>query len=184
MMRLAGRQAGQGLAENPDIRNSVVSDHAVGHVDLEAMATGNIDTIMATGGTAELIVFGLLCADGDCPVAIEMFAGNTAGPSTVVCRVGSIRRQFGIDRMAVAVDRGLLATARAKAGSKMTTGGTEVHCFQSLLANLSTLCAGEYSPPGPSAAAWSACRPTPRQERVLDVPGVDPGSDVCSTLTV
>ncbi|WP_354686980.1 hypothetical protein [Cupriavidus necator] len=30
------------------------------------------------------IVFGLLCAADGCPVAVEVFAGNTADPATLV----------------------------------------------------------------------------------------------------
>ncbi len=33
------------------------------------------------------IVFGLSCADDDCPVAVEVFADNTADPSTVASQV-------------------------------------------------------------------------------------------------
>ena len=42
------------------------------------------------------IVFGLLCAADGCPVAVEVFAGNTADPSTLGTQMSKIRERFGI----------------------------------------------------------------------------------------
>ena len=60
------------------------------------------------------IVFGMLCASDGCPVAVEVFPGNTADPSTVASQVNRIRRRFGIDRVALVGDRGMLTTARIR----------------------------------------------------------------------
>ena len=60
------------------------------------------------------IVFGMLCASDGCPVAVEVFPGNTSDPSTVARQVNRIRRRFGIDRVALAGDRGMLTTARIR----------------------------------------------------------------------
>ncbi len=59
-------------------------------------------------------VFGLLCAADGCPVAVEVFPGNTADPSTVARQVDRIRGRFGIGRVALVGDRGMTATARIR----------------------------------------------------------------------
>ena len=60
------------------------------------------------------ITYGLLCAQDGCPVAIEIFAGNTADPSTVVSQVTKIQGRFGIEKVALAGDRGMITTARIR----------------------------------------------------------------------
>ena len=60
------------------------------------------------------IVFGLLCASDGCPVAVEVFAGNTGDPTTVGAQVERIRKRFGIDNVALVGDRGMITTARIR----------------------------------------------------------------------
>ena len=60
------------------------------------------------------IVCGLLCAADGCPVAVEVFAGNTADPTTVSTPVRTIRERFGIARIALAGERGMRTTARLR----------------------------------------------------------------------
>ncbi len=60
------------------------------------------------------IVYGLLCAADGCPVAVEVFAGNASDPSTVPGQVERMRKRFGIERVALVGDRGMLATARIR----------------------------------------------------------------------
>ena len=55
---------------------------------------------------------GVLCAADGCPVALEVFAGNTADPTTVGSQVHAIRKRFGISQVALVGDRGMLTTAR------------------------------------------------------------------------
>ena len=57
------------------------------------------------------ITFGLPCAKGGCPVAVEVFAGNTGDSSTVASQVAKIRSRFGISRIALVGDRGMITTA-------------------------------------------------------------------------
>ncbi len=64
------------------------------------------------------IVFGLLCAADGCPLAVEVFPGNTADPATVGSQVERIRTRFGIARIALVGDRGMLTTARLRADLK------------------------------------------------------------------
>ena len=60
------------------------------------------------------IVFGLLCAHDGCPVAVEVFAGNTADPTTVAAQIRKLRKRFGIERIALVGARGMLTTARIR----------------------------------------------------------------------
>ena len=60
------------------------------------------------------VTYGLLCAADGCPVAVEVFAGNAGDPSTVASQVDKVRKRFGIGRVALAGDRGMLTTARIR----------------------------------------------------------------------
>ncbi len=54
------------------------------------------------------IVYGLLCASDGCPVAIEVFEGNTADPKTLASQVQKLRERFGLRRVVLVTDRGIL----------------------------------------------------------------------------
>jgi transposase len=58
------------------------------------------------------IVYGLLCAADGCPVAIEVFSGNTADPTTFTAQVNKIRNRFGIRRVVLVGDRGMITSKR------------------------------------------------------------------------
>jgi hypothetical protein len=60
------------------------------------------------------IVFGLLCSAEGCPLAVQVFAGNTADPATVAAQVQRIRKRFGMRNIALVGDRGMLTTARIR----------------------------------------------------------------------
>ena len=60
------------------------------------------------------IVFGLLCSSEGCPIAVELFPGHTADPTTVASQVTKIRQRFGIARIALVGDRGMITTARIR----------------------------------------------------------------------
>jgi len=60
------------------------------------------------------ITYGLLRASNGCPVAVEVFAGNTADPAAVAAQVDTLRRRFRIGRVALVGDRGMLTTARLR----------------------------------------------------------------------
>ena len=55
------------------------------------------------------IVYALLCSPDGCPVAIEAFPGNTADPDTLTARVQLLRERFGLQRVALVGERGMLA---------------------------------------------------------------------------
>lgn len=61
------------------------------------------------------LVFGLLTTPEGCPVAVEVFAGNTADPATLASAVQKVRERFGLKRVVWVADRGLLTNARIEA---------------------------------------------------------------------
>lgn len=58
------------------------------------------------------IVFGLLSNGEGCPVAVEVFAGNTADPKTVAAQVKKLRERFQLERIILVGDRGMLTQKR------------------------------------------------------------------------
>lgn len=61
------------------------------------------------------INFGLLCSAQGCPVAIEVFPGNTADPATVQAQLDKLQNRFGMEKILLVGDRGMLTTARIEA---------------------------------------------------------------------
>ena len=60
------------------------------------------------------IEFGLLCDSEGCPVAVEVFEGNTADPMTVGAQIDKLRTRFGLSKVALVGDRGMLTEARIR----------------------------------------------------------------------
>jgi len=58
------------------------------------------------------IVYGLLCAPDGCPVAIEVFDGNTADPKTLAAQIDKLKRRFRLDHVVLVGDRGMITQAR------------------------------------------------------------------------
>ena len=64
------------------------------------------------------IVYGLLCAPDGCPVAIEVFEGNTADPMTLAPQIDKLKQRFGLEHVVLVGDRGLITKARISADIK------------------------------------------------------------------
>jgi hypothetical protein len=60
------------------------------------------------------IVFGLLTNARGCPVAVEVFAGNTGDPTTLASQVTKMRERFGLERLVLVGDRGMITAARIR----------------------------------------------------------------------
>jgi hypothetical protein len=60
------------------------------------------------------IVVGLLCAPDGCPVAVEVFEGNCSDARTLPSQITKIRERFGIDRVVLVGDRGMITKARIR----------------------------------------------------------------------
>ena len=61
------------------------------------------------------IEYGLLTDDGGCPVAVEVFAGNTADPTAFIAAVDTVRTKFKLADVIMVGDRGMITTARIEA---------------------------------------------------------------------
>jgi hypothetical protein len=60
------------------------------------------------------IVYGLLTSRDGIPVAIEVFNGNTGDPTTVAAQVTKVKDRFGIEKVVLVGDRGMLTAARLR----------------------------------------------------------------------
>ncbi len=69
-------------------------------------------------GDRPQIVYGLLCSPDGCPIAVQAFAGNTADPATLADQVHALRKRFGLRRIALVGDRGMIAQTRIDADLK------------------------------------------------------------------
>ena len=58
------------------------------------------------------IVYGLLATTAGVPVAIEVFEGNTADPKTLATQIDKLKKRFGLTRVCLVGDRGMLTSAR------------------------------------------------------------------------
>jgi hypothetical protein len=107
----------------PAIERRLARQHLVGSTlvlyDLTSTwLTGRCCELAARGHSRDgkrddpQIVFGLVCSAEGCPVAVEVFAGNTGDPATVAAQVSKLRERFGIEHIVWAGDRGMLTSAR------------------------------------------------------------------------
>jgi len=60
------------------------------------------------------IVFGVLCNAEGCPLAVEVYPGNTGDPTTLSDQIQKLRQRFGLSRVVFVGDRGLLTSARLR----------------------------------------------------------------------
>ena len=60
------------------------------------------------------VIFGLLCDVQGRPIAVEVFEGNTGDPGTVASQVRKLRDRFGLKRVVLVGDRGMLTEARLR----------------------------------------------------------------------
>jgi transposase len=58
------------------------------------------------------ITYGLLCAPDGCPIAIEVFDGDTADPMTLATQIEKLKQRFRLERVVMVGDRGMITQAR------------------------------------------------------------------------
>ena len=63
-------------------------------------------------GDRPQLVIGLLCAFDGCPVAVEVFEGNTGDPTTVPKQIDKLKQRFNLKRVVLVGDRGMITDAR------------------------------------------------------------------------
>lgn len=68
------------------------------------------------------IVFGLLCDKRGCPIAVEVFEGNTSDTTTITAQLEKVRHRFGIKQVVWVGDRGMITNTRILADFKPVEG--------------------------------------------------------------
>ena len=58
------------------------------------------------------IVFGLLCNEKGCPIAVEVFKGNISDPTTLKSQIEKIKGSFALNKVIFVGDRGMITSAR------------------------------------------------------------------------
>jgi hypothetical protein len=103
---LARRHLGEGALVLYDLTSTYFEGHGCPLAQLGYSRDGK-------RGLAQ-IVFGLLTDAQGCPIAVEVFAGNTGDPSTVAHQVETLRERFGLESVVLVGDRGMLTAARIR----------------------------------------------------------------------
>jgi transposase len=62
----------------------------------------------------EQIVVSLLCTKEGCPVAVEVFKGNTKDETTVINKIEEIQKKYGLEKIVFVGDRGMVTQAKYK----------------------------------------------------------------------
>jgi len=68
------------------------------------------------------IIFGLLCNASGCPIAVEVFEGNVNDSKTLGAVLEKVRHRFGIQRVVLVGDRGVLTSAQIQNSLKTVEG--------------------------------------------------------------
>jgi transposase len=102
--KLARRHLQDGTLVLYDVSSSYYTGHRAGLVQFGYNRDGK-------NGFPQ-IVYGLLCNAEGCPVAIEVFEGNTADPKTLGPQIEKLRRRFGVKRVVLVGDRGMITGKR------------------------------------------------------------------------
>ena len=76
------------------------------------------------------IVYGLLTDRDGRPVAVRVYAGNTADPTTVPDQIETLRNEFGVGRFVIVGDRGMLTNAQIET-LREHTGCGWISCLRS-----------------------------------------------------
>jgi hypothetical protein len=103
---LAAKHLKGGLLVLYDITSTYFEGHTCPLAKLGYSRDGKRDKLQ--------IVVGLLCAADGCPVAVEVFEGNWADARTLPSQITKIRERFGIERVVLVGDRGMITKARIR----------------------------------------------------------------------
>jgi hypothetical protein len=76
------------------------------------------------------IVIGLLTSADGCPIAVEVFDGNTGDPTTVGPQIKKLREQFGLKRVVIVGDRGMITDARIREELRGVDGLDWITCLR------------------------------------------------------
>ena len=102
--RIEKKLAGRHLTEGSLVLYDVSSSYYQGHHCPLAQFGHNRD---GKKGTTS-IVYGVLTDPRGCPLAVEVYPGNTADPTTVIDQIDKLRDQFALRKVILVGDRGML----------------------------------------------------------------------------
>lgn len=103
---LAKRHLGQGCTVLYDLSSSYFEGHCCSLAQHGYSRDGR--------GDRPQINYGLLCNEDGIPVAIEVVPGNVGDPKTIPAQVQKLKVRFGLDRVVVVGDRGMVTQARIR----------------------------------------------------------------------
>jgi transposase len=106
--RIERKLADRHLGEGSYVFYDITSSYYEGHTCPLARRGHNRDGKKGKS----IIVYGLLTDSEGRPVAVEVYPGNTGDPSTVGDQVDKLRNRFGISRVVLVGDRGMLTQAQ------------------------------------------------------------------------
>jgi transposase len=106
--RIETKLAARHLSERAVVLYDVTSSYYEGHTCPLARFGHNRDGKI----DRPIIVYGLLTDAAGRPVAAEVYPGNTGDPTTVPDQVEKLRRRFGLERVVLVGDRGMLTEAQ------------------------------------------------------------------------
>ncbi|MCH9001590.1 MAG: IS1634 family transposase, partial [Planctomycetes bacterium] len=104
--KLAARHLGEGAQVFYDVSSSYYEGHTC---SLARHGHPQVGLVPRDGKKGRpIIVYGALTDRDGCPVAVQVYPGNTGDPSTVGDQVNKLRERFGISRVVLVGDRGML----------------------------------------------------------------------------
>jgi len=75
------------------------------------------------------VVIGLLTDVRGCPVAVEVFPGNTQDAATVEGKVKELRRRYGVSEVVLAGDRGMVTASNEEKPALLPEAeGLKINC--------------------------------------------------------
>jgi len=108
--RIENKLAQRHLANGGRVLYDVSSSSYTGRTCLLARFGNNRD-----GKKVPCIAYGVMTDVEGRPVSVDVYPGNTGDPSTMPDQVDKLKRRFGLERVVVVGDRGMLTEARIKA---------------------------------------------------------------------
>jgi len=103
---LAKRHLSDGTLVLYDVTSTYFEGHSCPLAKLGHSRDGKKDKLQ--------IVVGLLTNSEGCPVAVEVFEGNTGDPKTLASQIGKVRERFGLKHVVLVGDRGMITDARIR----------------------------------------------------------------------
>ena len=77
------------------------------------------------------IVIGLLCAKDGCPIAVEIFEGNTKDNTTIHNQILKVKNRFNVNKVVIVGDRGMITNVEIENEFTKNNGIDWITCLRS-----------------------------------------------------